>query len=120
MFQSTLVDNLERATPLPEAEATYGTLVSLAAAAHRAGGGAGLSVEAMSHLAWSTVHGLSMLLIEGALRGKPPHLIVDDAALTQQVVGGLSRLLALPAREHQPIDTGSAARPPRAPGHRRR
>ncbi len=77
--------------PLPEGERTFDTLVRLVTAAHRAGAGHGLSVEAMSRLAWSTVHGLSLLLIEECIRAKTP--VVDEAAITRQVVGALSRLL---------------------------
>jgi AcrR family transcriptional regulator len=87
MFQGALLD-----PPLPEGEATYETLVGLAAAAHKAGAGRGFSVETISHLAWSTVHGLSLLLIEGTLRAKGG--AIDEPATTKQVVGALGRLFA--------------------------
>jgi AcrR family transcriptional regulator len=80
---------------LPEAAATYQTLVRLCNEAHRAGSGKGLSVTVLSHLAWSTVHGLSFLLLEGLLRDK---VSVDDTAAVKQVVGALSKLLDAGAR----------------------
>ncbi|MDX2088859.1 MAG: TetR/AcrR family transcriptional regulator [Kofleriaceae bacterium] len=78
-------------TPLPEAEGTYKTLVTLATAAHRAGSGANLSIDALSHLAWSTVHGLAFLLIEGMMRDKRG---TSDEAIARQVVTALGALLA--------------------------
>lgn len=90
MFQGALIVGDDQ-PPLPEGERTFDTLVRLVTAAHRAGAGHGLSVEAMSRLAWSTVHGLSLLLIEECIRAKTP--VVDEAAITRQVVGALSRLL---------------------------
>jgi AcrR family transcriptional regulator len=76
---------------LPEGRETYATLVRLATAAHRAGAGAGLSVDTICHLAWSTVHGLANLLIEGALE---PKLVEKDAdAIVRHTVGALTRLL---------------------------
>ena len=80
---------------LPEADATYPTLVRLCTEAHRAGIGRGLSVPVMSHLAWSTVHGLAMLLIEGLIQKK---VILDEATMVRQVVGGLTKLLEAGAR----------------------
>jgi AcrR family transcriptional regulator len=90
MFQGSSLMPAESAR-LEEADGTYATLVRLAAAAHRAGAGRGLSVEAVSHVAWSTVHGLSVLLIEGTLQSKDPR--ASDDAIVRQVVGALGKLL---------------------------
>jgi AcrR family transcriptional regulator len=89
MFQGPLIVSEEQ-PPLEEGERTFETLVRLVTAAHKAGAGRGLSVEAISRLAWSTVHGLSLLLIEQCFRMKD--IKVDDAAITRQVVGALSHL----------------------------
>ena len=90
MFQGTLLVSADQ-PPLEEGERTFETLARLVTAAHRAGAGRGLSVETISRLCWSTVHGLSLLLIEETHRAK--HLEVDDATIIKQVVGALSRLL---------------------------
>jgi AcrR family transcriptional regulator len=90
MFQGALNAGGDH-PPLEEGDRTFDTLVRLVTAAHRAGAGRGLTVEAMSRLAWSTVHGLSLLLIEDCFR--PKNAAVDEAAVTRQVVGALSRLL---------------------------
>lgn len=92
MFQSTLVDVHAEQGPHEEAERTYATLRRIATAAHRAGAGRGLSAEAVAHIAWSTVHGLSLLLIEGTLQTKKPSGVDGDDAVIRQVVGGLRRL----------------------------
>ena len=87
MFQTTNEPDRQ----LPEGQETYATLVRLATAAHRAGAGTGLSVDTICHLAWSTVHGLANLLIEGILQ---PKLLDKDAdALVRQTIGALTRLL---------------------------
>lgn len=91
MFQGSLVDVHDARAPLPEAEETYGTLLRLAARAHRAGAGRGLSVDGLAHLAWSTVHGLSVLLVEGVVQRKSAQPGAEDA-LVKQVVGGLGML----------------------------
>jgi AcrR family transcriptional regulator len=88
MFQGALLVN-DCQPPLEEGPGTFQTLVRLVTAAHGAGAGRGLSVETISRLAWSTVHGLALLLIEGTLKVES----LDEAALTRQVVGALSRLL---------------------------
>jgi AcrR family transcriptional regulator len=90
MFQRTLVELHDGEAPVPQGAQTYAMLVQLCAAAHHAGHGRGLSVDAISHLAWSTVHGLAMLLIERTLEVKAG----DDEAVVAQVIGGLARLLA--------------------------
>ena len=74
---------------IPEARATFDGLVEIVAAVQATGAGRGLSVETMSLLAWSTVHGLAVLLIEGAMKNDK-----SDAVILRQVVGGMSLLLA--------------------------
>jgi AcrR family transcriptional regulator len=93
MFQSTLVD-VHAHDVLPEADEAFGTLVRLTEAAHDAGAGRGLGVTAISQLAWSAVHGLSMLLIEGTLTQKSHVARTEENEVVRQVVGSLSRLLA--------------------------
>ncbi len=100
MFQRTLVELHDGDAPVPEGAQTYALLVELCAAAHRAGHGRGLSIDAISHLAWSTVHGLAMLLIERTLQVKAG----DDEAVVARVVGTLARLLApAPAPAQRPL-----------------
>ena len=90
MFQGTLqVSLVNRCSSKKGCKRTK--LVRLVTEAHRAGIGRGISVETMSHLAWSTVHGLSVLLIEGALQAKPSN--PGNEQVVRQVVGALSRLL---------------------------
>lgn len=88
MFQRTLVDVHDPGRPIPEAAETYAMLVRLARAVHRAGQGGGLSAEGLARLALSTVHGLSMLLMEGVMEARP-----SREQLVRQVVAGLSGLL---------------------------
>lgn len=104
MFQRALVDLAQCAA----AERTHGVLVRLSEAAHRAGHGAQLAPEAVTHLCWSTVHGLAFLLIEGTLERKPGEL--DEDALIVSVVGGLRALLE---REPTPQAATSSAKPRR-------
>jgi AcrR family transcriptional regulator len=91
MFQTALIVS-EELPPLPEGQRTFETLVRLVTVAHGAGAGRGLSIEAMSRLAWSTVHGLSHLLIEHCFLTKG--IREDDAAITRQVMDALSHLFA--------------------------
>lgn len=105
MFQTTMLQehapsgSSSEAGPLPEAQHTYETLMRFAAAAHKAGAGRGLSVETIGHLAWSTVHGLSLLIIEGALPAKQKPYAKKrsgediEAATIRHLVSALSRLL---------------------------
>ena len=115
MFQRTLVDVHDEQMPLPEADQTYGTLVRLATAVHRAGYGGRLSAEGVAHLSWSTVHGLSLLLVEGIMASKRPSRRANDADLIRQVVGGLDLLL----RTRRPAP-GSKAALPKATARRQR
>jgi AcrR family transcriptional regulator len=94
MFQRTLVDLHDRGDPIPEADATFATLMRLAEQVHQAGRGGGLSVEEIGHLSWSTVHGLSVLVVEGTLSESPRR----DLAVARQVVTALSRLFDRPSR----------------------
>ena len=92
MFQRTLVDSREGQVSMEEADCTYQTLVGLATEAHRQGAGRGLSAKSLSHLAWSTVHGLATLLVDGPLSAKTAQAKTEDA-LVREVVGALSHLL---------------------------
>ena len=98
MFQRALVDLHDAEAPIPEAERTHATLVRLARAAHRAGHGAGLSETALTYLAWSAVHGLAFLLIEGTLGSKAVRTKKQEAALVEQVVGAITTLLGADRR----------------------
>ena len=69
MFDSALVQ-AEVDAPPAEAHGTHEMLVTLATAAHAAGYGASMSIDALAHLCWSTVHGLATLLVEGVLQAK--------------------------------------------------
>ncbi len=93
MFERSLVDVNDVDDPLPEAEATYRTLVRLAAEAHADGCASSLSVSALAHMAWSTVHGLASLLNEGVLSSKQPHRDDLDRSITDEVVRGLGFLI---------------------------
>ena len=98
MFQKALVDIGDREDPLEEAEATHGTLVRLATAAHAAGYGSHLTEDGLAHLTWATVHGISNLIVEGVLAAKIPMTDAIEATIVNQVVHGLSELLRDPAR----------------------
>ncbi len=89
MFQRSLVDIRDRDAPLEQAEGAHDTLVRLALAAHEAGYGKHLSVDGLTNLCWSTVHGIAVLLVEGVLTGTD----VNEDELTHQVVLGLTALL---------------------------
>ena len=91
MFQKALVDLRDDQAPLEEAAETHGTLLELAEAAHQHGYGAGLGVEALANLCWSTVHGVAVLIVEGVLTEKTP--AKDREALIEQVVQALDSLL---------------------------
>lgn len=94
MFQRALVDVRDQDDPLEEAEAAHDTLLRLAGAAHAAGYGAHLTADALTHICWSTVHGISVLLVEGVLAEKTPMSDTLEVALIDQVVHGLSALLS--------------------------
>ncbi|MBS2012680.1 MAG: TetR/AcrR family transcriptional regulator [Deltaproteobacteria bacterium] len=91
MFQATLLVP-EGESSFPEGDATYQVLVDIVTRAHEQGLGRGLSVETISRLSWSTVHGLSVLMIEGAMLAKGSK--GDETAITRQVVSALSKVLA--------------------------
>jgi len=93
MFQQALVDVRDEEDPIEEAEATHGTLLRMAREAHDAGYGRHLSADGLAHLCWSTVHGISVLLVEGVLASKTPMDEAAEAMLVDQVVEGLSALL---------------------------
>lgn len=70
MFQKALVELHDDGGPMPPVADAYGTLVRLAGAAKQGGYGGELSVDAITHLCWSAVHGVAVLLVEGALASK--------------------------------------------------
>ena len=84
MFQKTLVEGHEDEEPVEEGEETYATLVQMATSVHAAGFGHGTSIDSIAHIAWSTVHGLSTLMIEGKLP-------IDDEAV-RRAVGDFSAM----------------------------
>ncbi|MEM9074429.1 MAG: TetR/AcrR family transcriptional regulator [Myxococcota bacterium] len=94
MFQRSLVELHDELSPIEEAQETFGTLVTLAEDAWKAGHGSHMAVEVLSLLAWSTVHGLAILIVEGTIASKP-NLPPEDV-LIDQVVGALSGLLKAP------------------------
>ncbi|MEM8609373.1 MAG: TetR/AcrR family transcriptional regulator [Myxococcota bacterium] len=98
MFQRALVDVRDEEDPLEEAEATHGTLLRLAGAAHAAGYGAHLGDDGLAHVCWSTVHGISVLLVEGVLAEKTPMSETIEAELIDQVVRGLGAVLGVDKR----------------------
>ncbi len=85
MFQKALVDIHDKKNPLPEGAGTHQTLVNLVTAAHQAGYGGGHSIEVMTLLCWSAVHGLACLIVEGTV----PE---SDQARVRAVIGALARL----------------------------
>lgn len=91
MFQKALVDLRDDQAPIEEAAETHGTLLQLAQAAHDAGYGSGLDVEALANLCWSTVHGIAVLLVEGVITEKTN--IQDHVQLIEQVVDAVDSLL---------------------------
>lgn len=91
MFNAALVDIHDDHEPLSEAAATYATLIELTHAAHAAGYGAEHPAEVLAHLCWSTVHGISLLIVEGALDQKAPN--ADQRAHAQQIIETLGALL---------------------------
>lgn len=93
MFQRALVDVHDPDAPMPEAEATYATVVRLCTEAHEAGHGRGLSVETLTATAWSLVHGLATLMTEGVLARKHDATGPASDLLIDEVVRGLGRLL---------------------------
>ena len=93
MFERSLVDVHEPTEPMPEAEQTYGTLMSLAEAARAAGYGRGLSSEEIAHLCWSSVHGAAILMVEGVLVSKTDTPESEQLAVAEAVVETMKRLL---------------------------
>ncbi|MEL7368499.1 MAG: TetR/AcrR family transcriptional regulator [Myxococcota bacterium] len=76
--------------PLEESQATYQTLVDCTSRVIAAGYGEFLDPEGFAHLAWSVVHGLAGLMVEGNLERKTKR---EMNAETRLVVQSLSSLL---------------------------
>ena len=90
MFQKSPVE------PSPDAESseapghTYQTLVDITNRVIEAGYGTFLEPGALAHLAWSTAHGLSNLIVEDRLRRKTKREINAEARL---VIEGLTSIV---------------------------
>jgi hypothetical protein len=100
MFQSTLVSTTDDEEVGEAIEGAYTQLVRLCGEVHAAGRARGLTVEALTHLAWSAVHGIAVLIGDGVLGEKLPDPAVDPAAHRQaaeRVVTSLTALLGPPA-----------------------
>ena len=93
MFQHALVDVHDEEEPVEGAETAYGILVELATGASNAGYGAGVGAEAMTHMCWSVVHGISVLLVEGVIARKQTLDAAAEQALALQTVDGLVAVL---------------------------
>lgn len=93
MFEAPLVDVHDADEPMAEAEGTHRTLAELAQTAWAAGHGQWMDAEVMTHLCWSTVHGLAVLRLEGHLQGKQPRTSAELDKHQQDVIRALSGLL---------------------------
>jgi AcrR family transcriptional regulator len=70
MFQRSLVDVHDEAAPIEQAGETYQTLIECSRRVTEAGFGPQRDPDRLAHLAWSMVHGLSTLIVEGTLQTK--------------------------------------------------
>lgn len=93
MFQHNLVDIHDADDPLESAGETHGTLVRLTEAAHTDGYGTHMPVEILTNLCWSTVHGIAVLLVEGALVSKELMSDTEQSVLIEHVIDGFAGLL---------------------------
>ena len=93
MFQRKLVDIHDEEAPIPAAERTYETLLSLAKDAVDAGYGKGLPTDAVAHMCWSMVHGFANLLLEEHFKKKGIVEPEEEAAMAQQMVRAMQHLL---------------------------
>jgi AcrR family transcriptional regulator len=96
----------DRDAELAEAEdEAYATLARLLGG----GGGGGAGTEAVQRTAWATVHGLSMLLLDGRLAGDRPTAAAADR-LAREVTDVLGRGLRFfaPTGRSTPSETRSA------------
>ncbi len=91
MFQRSLVDLHDDDEPIDEAAATYQTLVDCTERVVEAGYAPQLDPTSLAHLAWSAVHGLSVLIVEGTLQTKTQREINGEV---RRVVEGLTGLVA--------------------------
>ncbi|MEZ4300344.1 MAG: TetR/AcrR family transcriptional regulator [Polyangiaceae bacterium] len=115
MFHSRVAPAGADPCPLEEAEATYQALSELCSRAHSEGHGRTLDPDAMAHLCWSVVHGLSTLMIEGALDPKVAVPAMDEESLTRQVVHSLGHLLRAAPDTPGARPPGSPRKAPRRP-----
>ncbi|MEM6558541.1 MAG: TetR/AcrR family transcriptional regulator [Myxococcota bacterium] len=93
MFQHALVDVHDETQPLREAGDSYRTLVELATAVCESGLTKETRVDELVRLAWSAVHGVSVLLVEGVLGRKTPATKDELAAIAASVADHMGRLL---------------------------
>ena len=92
MFQRSLVDLHDQASPIEEAAATYQTLVDCTTRLIEAGYASSLEPDGFAHLSWSTVHGLATLIVEGALQKKSKREVTSE---TKLVVDSLTRIVTI-------------------------
>lgn len=90
MFQRSLVDLHDEVSPIEEAEETYLTLLEHTRRVTDAGYAPDLAPTALAHLAWSIVHGLAVLLVEGTLETKTQR---EANAEMRVVVESFARLI---------------------------
>lgn len=96
MFQRPRLEGEDALTPLEEAAQTHQALSRMCAAAKRAGYGSALSVDALTMLCWSTVHGFATLLVEEIVQTKHTRTAdgaVRDEALTKALIAALAAVL---------------------------
>ncbi|MEL6195672.1 MAG: TetR/AcrR family transcriptional regulator [Myxococcota bacterium] len=93
MFQQALVDIHDEHQPLREAGDAYQTLTELATAVCESGLAKETSVDELVRLAWSAVHGVSVLLVEGVLGRKTPATEDELASIAASVADHIGRLL---------------------------
>ena len=90
MFQRSLVDLHDPSAPIEEAVETYSVLLSCAHRVAGAGYGAGTEPDALAHVCWSMVHGLSVLIVEDTLQAKTPRDVHIEA---RRALEGFAALL---------------------------
>lgn len=91
MFQQGLVDLHDDRRPVEASLQTYQTLVDVTRRVSEAGHAPDLSPEGLAHLCWSTVQGLSFLLVEGTLQTKTKREEQEEVQLVVQALTDLIR-----------------------------
>lgn len=93
MFEHAEVDVWDVEEPVPEAADAFGVLMALATACIEAGYAPTMTTQQLAQVAWSCVHGLATLLVEGVMTKKFDSSPLEHGMLTNSVVSGLSALL---------------------------